>query len=321
MRTSVWLALAVPRGASCPGRRRRIRRRACRTRARPISPLAGKPPARNRGLTFCTEYGASTCCDRATSDGVRRVVAHMQANGFSSRCREVRRSSRSLQTPRSDPYPPPISSAQPPSHRAPFSSSLALPGLDRAECASSATPVRGSHPRRPCVRTRATHLPRVRGRVLQRGRPASAMVPCRRDRHHSRRSSPDRIASPEGRRQRDVRGGRVRRHLRRSCLRGRRMVFRGAPQPRRRAGTSARPGSSRSTKSKKKGAGGSAAEAEEFARLSGWMTRVYVAAGIGLAAHFGFEIPREEQPNAQRRRRQERGEGRRREPIATRRRV
>ena len=50
----------------------------------------GKPPSKNRGLTFCQQYERSTCCDRGTTDGVRRVVAHMQANGFSPGCREVR---------------------------------------------------------------------------------------------------------------------------------------------------------------------------------------------------------------------------------------
>ena len=54
----------------------------------------GKPPSKNRGLTFCQQYERSTCCDRGTTDGVRRVVAHMQANGFSPKCREVRDTSR-----------------------------------------------------------------------------------------------------------------------------------------------------------------------------------------------------------------------------------
>ena len=64
--------------------------------------------------------------------------------------------------------------------------------------------------------------------------------------------------------------------------------FEGAPPASATSANAGASGSSRATKSKKKGAGGSAAEAEEFARLSGWMTRVYVAAGIGLAAHFGL---------------------------------
>lgn len=54
----------------------------------------GKPPSKNRGLTFCQQYERSTCCDRGTTDGVRRVVAHMQANGFDPKCREVRDTSR-----------------------------------------------------------------------------------------------------------------------------------------------------------------------------------------------------------------------------------
>ena len=65
--------------------------------------------------------------------------------------------------------------------------------------------------------------------------------------------------------------------------------FEGAPPASATSANAGASGSSRATKSKKKGAGGSAAEAEEFARLSGWMTRVYVAAGIGLAAHFGLK--------------------------------
>jgi hypothetical protein len=51
--------------------------------------IAGKPPAKNRGLTFCADYGKSTCCDKGTTDAIRRVVAHMQANSFSPRCRDA----------------------------------------------------------------------------------------------------------------------------------------------------------------------------------------------------------------------------------------
>ena len=51
--------------------------------------IAGKPPAKNRGLTFCADYGKSTCCDKGTTDAIRRVVAHMQANAFSPRCRDA----------------------------------------------------------------------------------------------------------------------------------------------------------------------------------------------------------------------------------------
>ena len=51
--------------------------------------IQGKPPAKNLGLPFCQKYDRNTCCDRGTTDSVRRVVAHMQQNGFSSRCRDV----------------------------------------------------------------------------------------------------------------------------------------------------------------------------------------------------------------------------------------
>ncbi len=50
---------------------------------------AGKPPGKNRGLTFCSEYERNTCCDRGATDAVRRIVAHMQASGFSPTCRDA----------------------------------------------------------------------------------------------------------------------------------------------------------------------------------------------------------------------------------------
>jgi hypothetical protein len=50
---------------------------------------AGKPPGKNRGLTFCAEYERNTCCDRGATDAVRRIVAHMQASGFSPTCRDA----------------------------------------------------------------------------------------------------------------------------------------------------------------------------------------------------------------------------------------
>lgn len=63
--------------------------------------IAGKAPQRQRGLTFCQEHKASTCCDKDTTDSVRRVVYNMQSNQFSAKCRDV--SSR----PQSHPLIPP----------------------------------------------------------------------------------------------------------------------------------------------------------------------------------------------------------------------
>ena len=51
--------------------------------------LAGKPPQKQRSLTFCQEHKASTCCDKETTDNVRRVVYNMQSNQFSAKCRDV----------------------------------------------------------------------------------------------------------------------------------------------------------------------------------------------------------------------------------------
>lgn len=55
----------------------------------PSFALAGKPPTRGKGLTFCEEYRGETCCDAKTTDNVRRVAAHMQLGGFKTKCREV----------------------------------------------------------------------------------------------------------------------------------------------------------------------------------------------------------------------------------------
>ena len=51
--------------------------------------LQGKPPQKQRGLTFCQEHKHATCCDKDTTDNVRRVVYNMQSNQFSARCRDV----------------------------------------------------------------------------------------------------------------------------------------------------------------------------------------------------------------------------------------
>jgi hypothetical protein len=51
--------------------------------------LQGKAPQKQRGLTFCQDYKSSTCCDKDTTDSVRRVVFNMQSNQFSARCRDV----------------------------------------------------------------------------------------------------------------------------------------------------------------------------------------------------------------------------------------
>mmetsp|Transcript_45881 Transcript_45881/g.73415 ORF Transcript_45881/g.73415 Transcript_45881/m.73415 type:complete len:325 (+) Transcript_45881:119-1093(+) len=50
---------------------------------------AGTPPQRARGLTFCQEYKSATCCDKGTTDHVRRVVFNMQSNQFGARCRDA----------------------------------------------------------------------------------------------------------------------------------------------------------------------------------------------------------------------------------------
>ena len=51
--------------------------------------IAGKAPQKQRSLTFCQEYKHSTCCDKASTDNVRRIVHGMQSNQFSARCRDV----------------------------------------------------------------------------------------------------------------------------------------------------------------------------------------------------------------------------------------
>ena len=35
------------------------------------------------------DYKPSTCCDKGTTDAVRRVVYNMQANSFTGKCRDV----------------------------------------------------------------------------------------------------------------------------------------------------------------------------------------------------------------------------------------
>ena len=86
--------------------------------------LVGKPPQKQRSLTFCHEYKASTCCDKETTDNVRRVVYNMQSNQFSAKCRDVSSApelDRTLARDRS----PPLSPAPP---RAPlFHDRIPLP--------------------------------------------------------------------------------------------------------------------------------------------------------------------------------------------------
>ena len=55
----------------------------------PAFAIAGKAPQKVSGLTFCQEYKASTCCDKGSTDAVRRVVYNMQANQVSGKCRDV----------------------------------------------------------------------------------------------------------------------------------------------------------------------------------------------------------------------------------------
>ena len=292
MRTSVRLALAALLAALLAPEAAAADKKTCVSHAgAPDFALAGKPPARNRGLTFCTEYGASTCCDRATSDGVRRVVAHMQANGFSSRCREVRRSPCPRPVPRSDPTPPPTRSR-------PRASSFSIARLlllsrpptqawTALEC-SICDPRAGVTPKTSVCSHTCDSIYRACKDEYFSEDAQHRMVPCRASDTICAKLSDWMAESGGGGKEMCEAAGYDVVSAGRASADGE-WCFEGTPPA---SATSANAGASRSSgasKSKKKGAGGSAAEAEEFARLSGWMTRVYVAAGIGLAAHFGLK--------------------------------